>query len=243
MRGLVIWAAVLITAITGANAQNFLGFRLLDFDGRNIVWGASPGDGSLTVSYAFLAADTDFPDARNCRSMGPLTGLLARSRLDEREFRREVRAAFDMWEEVANIRFVESPDAAAAGILIGAQREPFGRAFANVSYRDSGDGQRRIIDRSLVCLNPEQSWKFGFDGNLNVYDVRYTVAHEIGHAIGLDHPSPTGQLMGYRYEEKFRRLQDGDIRGAVLLYGPHQRPAQEPSSVATRATERAIADP
>ena len=28
--------------------------------------------------------------------------------------------------------------------------------------------------------------KIGFDGNLNIYDVRYTLMHEIGHGIGLE---------------------------------------------------------
>jgi hypothetical protein len=75
------------------------------------------------------------------------------------------------------------------------------------------------ISKALVCLNPLKRWKIGFDGDLKTYDLRYTLAHEIGHAIGLDHPSGGGQIMGYRYEERFRSLQPGDVRGAVLLYG------------------------
>ena len=77
-----------------------------------------------------------------------------------------------------------------------------------------------MIGRSLICLNPRQPWKIGFDGDLKVYDLRYTLAHEIGHAIGLDHPSPSGQLMSYRYDEGQPGLQPGDIKGAALLYGP-----------------------
>jgi hypothetical protein len=76
------------------------------------------------------------------------------------------------------------------------------------------------ITQALVCLNPAKPWKVGFDGDLKTYDVRYTLAHEIGHAIGLDHPEPGGQLMSARYGEQFRTLQDGDVRGAIQLYGP-----------------------
>ena len=58
-----------------------------------------------------------------------------------------------------------------------------------------------------------------FGGSLAVYDLRYTITHEIGRAIGLDHPVPAGQLMPFRYQEEFRALQAGDIEGAVQLYG------------------------
>lgn len=75
------------------------------------------------------------------------------------------------------------------------------------------------IERSVVCLNPAVRWKIGFDGNVDVYDLRYTVAHEIGHAIGLDHPRPSGVLMSYSYDERFRDLQRCDAEGAIALYG------------------------
>ena len=70
-----------------------------------------------------------------------------------------------------------------------------------------------------ICLNPTKRWKIGFDGDISTYDLRYTIAHEIGHAIGLDHPNGPGQIMGYRYEERFRQLQAGDVQGAMLIYG------------------------
>lgn len=219
MRRLFVSLTVLLCFSFTTNAQSLFGFRLLDFDGRSIAWHSATAGEPPVVTYAFVTSNMDFADARNCSAIGPLAGLLRKSDLDEAKFRREVRAAFDMWQAVAAITFNESADPATAQILIGAQRQPFGRAFTNVSYKGEAGG-RYTLDRSLICLNPEQRWKFGFDGDLDVYDVRYSVAHEIGHAIGLDHPAPNGQLMGYRYEEKFRGLQAGDIDGAVALYGP-----------------------
>ena len=114
-------------------------------------------------------------------------------------------------------------------ILIGAQADPVGYAYADVQYVKDGTGTLGQIDRSLICLNPIKLWKVGFDGNLAVYDLRYTIAHEIGHAIGLNHPEPHGQLMSMDYLESFRSLQAGDVSGAVRIYG------------ARRAAQRKIA--
>jgi len=214
----LISTAVLVTAFAGANAQSPIGFRLLKLDGRSVAW---TGEILATkVTYAFVNAPTETPDAMNCGSIGPVDGLLGKSRIAPDVFRKEVRAAFDLWEAAANITFTEVEDPARAGILIGAQLHPVGRAFANVAYKHIADTRDvRSIERSLICLNPEQRWKIGFDGNLTAYDIRYTVAHEIGHAIGLDHPGTGGQLMHYRYEERFRTLQRGDIEGVTKLYG------------------------
>jgi len=42
-----------------------------------------------------------FDDARNCRRMVPVDGLLAQSGVSKILFLEEVRFAFDMWERVA----------------------------------------------------------------------------------------------------------------------------------------------
>src|SRR5690606_27690795 len=245
MRRLLVLSSIsaLIATFATVNAQGLFGFRLLKLDGEHVVWSTWQGEPKVThVTYAYVRTRTDTPGAINCQSIGPIDPILERSNLDRTDFRHEVRAAFDMWESVANIRFTEIDDPNRAGILIGAQLEPFGRAFTNVAYRP-GDSNRRAIERSIVCFNPEQRWKVGFDGNLDVYDVRYTAAHEIGHAIGLDHPASGGQLMHYKYQEKFRTLQPGDIEGAVLLYGLREQPTDvhpEPRVHSASATSAAI---
>jgi hypothetical protein len=203
----------------GAHAQTLLGFRLLDFDGVFVRWGGT-GAEPVTVTYAFVDKPVQFSDARNCGAMVPIDGLLVRSGIERSDFLREAEAAFTMWEQAANIRFEPAAPGTKPGILIGAQRDPLAQAFADVAYAKGVPGSLRPIERSLICFNPMKRWKIGFDGNLAVYDLRYTLAHEIGHAIGLDHPEPHGQVMSMRYQETFRTLQDGDISGAVRIYGP-----------------------
>jgi hypothetical protein len=197
----------------------FLGFRLLDLENQSVKWQSPRWGESAAVTYAFAAETTVTEGARNCARIEPAEAAYTPSHISRAAFRREVAAAFRMWEEVANITFRETGDARSADILIGAQGEPIGRAFTNVALKPGGTDGVKVIARSLICLNPRQSWKIGFDGNLDVYDLRYTIAHEIGHAIGLDHPSAAGQLMSYRYDERQPGLQLGDIKGAALLYG------------------------
>jgi hypothetical protein len=210
---------------TPARAAESHDFEILRLGGVPVHWAGS-GTGTVTVAYAYVTRPAIFPAAVNCQAVAPLDTLLQQSGISPPVFRSEVRAAFDLWEQAANIRFVETSNGEAADILIGAQGAPEGRAFTNVAQRA---GRPDEIERSVICLNPQQRWKVGFDGNLRVYDLRYTIAHEIGHAIGLDHPPATGEVMSHRYGEAFRTLQPGDRSGAVALYGP--KPG-EPAAIA-----------
>ncbi len=213
-------AGVVLAAIAFAGAVKAggnAGFRLLTLDGAAVKWANDVGT-TPTVTYAIVRDSNRFPHARNCRGVQSPDSLLSASGIERHSFDQEVRAAFDMWEQVTDINFKEIDDVDAAGILIGAQSEPQGHAFANVDYK-LGDGQFRQIDKSLICLNPNKKWKVGFGGSLAVYDLRYTIAHEIGHAIGLDHPDSSGQLMSFAYTERFRGLRDGDVEGVIRIYG------------------------
>ena len=224
---------------SAGDGATYLGFRLLDLEDQSVRWQTPAFGSGAVVTYAFANSPVTTEGARNCARMLPPEAAYAPSRVSEQAFRDEVAAAFRMWEEVANISFRETSDTDTAGILIGAQADPVGRAFTNVSLSGEAEG-RKVIGRSLICLNPKQPWKVGFDGHLDIYDLRYTMAHEIGHAIGLDHPSAAGQLMSYRYDEKQADLQPGDIKGAVLLYGP--RPKTQ-NFAATAPAESANAAP
>jgi hypothetical protein len=223
---------------TPASTQDSTLFKVLKLDGNQVRW-HMPRNGGRLVTWRLAAEPSEFPGARNCRKMTALDGLIATSELEAATVRREISAAFAMWEAVADITFQEAPEDTRADILIGAQIDPEGWAFADVFYDAASPEPIKPISRALVCLNPLKSWKVSFDGDLKTYDLRYTLAHEIGHAIGLDHPNGGGQIMGYRYEERFRALQPGDVRGAILLYG---EPREAGVAVAA-ATERTYARP
>lgn len=203
--------------LSAENAED--GYRLLKLNGYKVKWGSQQLGMGASISYAFASDTMRFEDARNCRDMAPMNRLSG----DDLSFEtlvRETAAAFEVWERAADLSFHLVEDAREADIVIGAQGQPNRWAFANVAYASEEQDGVRSIEQALVCLNPDQKWKVGFDGNKDVYDIRYTLVHEIGHAIGLDHPGPGGQVMGFRYTEEFPELQPGDLRGIRRLYGP-----------------------
>jgi hypothetical protein len=220
-------------------------FLLLRLDGGYVKWGAPRLGTPAQVRYAFISGPMQFPAAINCGSMVPIGPLLEASRIERKRFHQEVAAAFSLWEAVAGVKFFESADPRTADILIGAEGSPRGFAFTNVDHEGSSltpvsttSVQVRRIQKSLICLNPNKLWKIGFNGNLDVYDIRFTIAHEIGHAIGLDHPSPSGELMSFRYTEDFRTPQPGDVAGAVVLYGEPGIASAEASSNSSEASSK-----
>jgi len=209
----------LLTALSLPVHSSDGGYRLLELSGAKVKWGERQLGASASVSYAFATQALRFDQARNCRDLEPMEALSGKS-LSMETLERETAEAFQVWERAAGLSFHRVSDPQKADIILGAQGRPRGRAFANVTYEPDSENGVRTIKQSLVCLNPEQQWKVGFDGNKDVYDIRYTLIHEIGHAIGLDHPGPSGQLMGFRYTESFAGLQAGDLRGVRVLYGP-----------------------
>jgi len=194
------------------------GYRLLELDGYKVKWGGTQLGVGASVSYAFAGETLQFDDARNCADLAPIETLLGKD-LSMETLTHETAAAFRVWERAAGLSFHQVADVRDADIILGAQGQPSGRAFANVTYAPDLQEGVRTIEQALVCLNPDHEWKVGFDGDQDVYDIRYTLIHEIGHAIGLDHPGPSGQLMAFRYTEDFDNLQPGDLRGVQLLYG------------------------
>ncbi len=218
-------------------------YRLLRLDGTLVKWGQPQIGMGANISYAIVKRAMTFQDARNCADLDPLSQYTHTLGIPLSRIQMELETAFRMWEDVANVHFYPAASADEADILIGAQAVPQGRAYANVWYNEQSSrsfladralgnaqalskvgksaAQKRLqpLTRALVCINPLRPWKTGFDGDLETYDLRFTFVHEIGHAIGLDHPASRDQLMHYKYDEAREGLQPGDIAGAVVLYG------------------------
>lgn len=215
----ISWMIVAGAATAANTGQSFVA---LVIEGAEVRWNQQAFGDHLTLRYSIAHRDTEILDAVNCGSIRSPDRLIERSAIDRISFHRAAREAFARWERVANITFVEVQDQSEADIVIGEQANPTGRAYTNLTLARESVAGFRQINRAAICLNPDSRWKIGFDGDLSTYDISRTLTHEIGHALGLDHPGASGQVMSFRYGEAEMDLTEGDVQGALHIYGPKE---------------------
>ena len=146
-------------------------FKAIRMDGNLVRWQGPAGGGRPEITYGVLTGPRAFTSALSCRAMTGLHGLLAASGIANSIFENELAAAFAMWEAVADLTFRKAAPDEPANILIGAQVDPEGWAFANLSYDAASPLPIKPISRALICLNSERPWKVGFGGNPGACEI------------------------------------------------------------------------
>ncbi len=206
-----------LTASAAAYASD--DFKFLKVDDRIVRWTMTGAP--LVLTYAIADRRMRIGDFGTCGDVTSPAILLSRSRLANTDLEKAVERALDQWQRNVNVIFVPAASPSEAQIVIGAMAAPRGIAFTDLSLDDVSDPRTdtRAIKASVICLNSDRGWKIGFDSQSDQYELEHVLAHEIGHVLGLDHPSAHGHVMSFRYSEARRELSAGDRLGAIQLYG------------------------
>jgi predicted Zn-dependent protease len=149
---------------------------------------------STTISYRFKNVTEDFP---NCEVA--------------------IRQAFDIWSKASGLNFVEVSEQQADITILWARGNhgdsfPFNdrKILAHASFPD---------ENTEIHFNEDEDWTDeSRDNNTQSIDLVTVAAHEIGHALGLDHSNDKNALMYPTYLKSHRYLDSDDISGIQALY-------------------------
>ncbi len=126
-----------------------------------------------------------------------------------------IRDAFDAWERVTNINFVEVSDSSTVDIRLGYQNidGPSGTLGEALRYYIGSE-----LVESFIAFDSEENWNVNFGEASWGISAYWTALHEIGHAIGIDHSDDSGAIM-YAFYNNAQFLTQDDIDAAQAIYG------------------------
>lgn len=184
-------------------------------------WGSPVFGTGATITYSFMATGTSCAaEFAGCTftalgDFGPAFSV----------WHSEIVAALSAWSAIANLTFVEVAD----------QGEAFNATQLSGDLRFGGhffDGPSGVLAHGYYPPNNGTSaagdmhfdtgdcWEAAFDGTADgCFSIFQVAAHELGHALGLDHTGVPSSLMNPFYTEAFAGPQADDIAGMVFIYG------------------------
>ncbi|XP_071970227.1 matrix metalloproteinase-18-like [Engystomops pustulosus] len=176
------------------------------------------------------------------------------ARLPEKLVKEELVKALKVWESVSPLKFVEVRVNQTADIDMF-----FVSGRHNDGERNAFDGPGRVLGHAF--MPPFSKSKKAIDGDLHLdndetwsinekkgVNLLQAAAHELGHALGLDHSTVPGALMAPTYKgyKPLFQLHKDDIEAIQALYGkPSEKKTEKvisptvPSSPAKAVTPSA----
>lgn len=132
------------------------------------------------------------------------------------DYQAVLRQALAAWSHVANIEFLQVAD---DGTAIGKSETATLRFAAGAI-----DGQDNILAHAFFPSSNPIGGDLAFDtGDASLFATPHNfflvAAHEIGHALGLDHEQTNLALMNPYFNEALAGLQADDVNGIRAIYG------------------------
>ena len=145
----------------------------------------------------------------------------APSSLTQAAVQAALQTALDAWAAVADITFTQTsqpnrPDS--IDFTFGTLDGP-GGTLAEGYLPDDVNSSRIAGD---IQFDAAEVWEVGNALGWSAMDLVYTAAHEIGHALGLDHSNVAGSLMAPTItpDAQFTGLAPTDVASILALYAP-----------------------
>lgn len=171
-----------------------------------------PGQGSVQLSYYI----GDAPNG-----------------LNQAEVDAAIEIALNAWSSVADVNFVETDQPGLANSLDFTFRpiDGSGGTLAQAYYPSGRRGSSLAGD---IQLDATESWEIGNDQGTAAFDLTLVAAHEIGHALGLDHSAAVGSVMypSVAASQVFTSLSSDDEAAILELYAADDsatNPTADPS--------------
>ena len=177
------------------------------FDYLGFKWGGSTfGTAGQTVSWAFS-------------TQGNLIAMT------EAPYRAEVVSAFNRWSGVSDIQFAMQPDNTAADIIIGWNTlDGPGSILGQATWQSTSGGPNLGQVRKVVIeVDTADYTRSASNAAVQTTSFEMVVAHEIGHALGLDHDGSGAALLNAALpnlgDYSGFDLDASDIAAIQILYG------------------------
>ena len=137
--------------------------------------------------------------------------------LSNAQFVSVIRAAFEAWEKVTNIDFVEVADSSNVDVRLGwGDLGGPGGTIGSANWSFSGN----TITESFIRFDRAENWTYNIGPASSGVGAYQAALHEIGHVMGIAHSSVTPSIMYPTIFNSLPGLTQDDINAAQAIYGP-----------------------
>lgn len=133
------------------------------------------------------------------------------------QFASVIRAAFEAWEKVTNIDFVEVADSSNVDVRLGwGDLGGPGGTIGSANWSFSGN----TITQSFIRFDRAENWTYNIGPASSGVGAYQAALHEIGHIMGIAHSSVNPSIMYPTIFNSLPGLTQDDINAARAIYGP-----------------------